>query len=206
MMVRVGFLTCIFLWGMMLSGCAVMQKLGLTQSASIFDEGEGMLVKSLDAVFLTANDLPTMEERITFMRPRGEVARRPVVVDGLRVVDGLLHKWDGSQPEEHISVQYWLFSSVGEAGEAADHWRDEISAGTVEVNGRIESIYQPEPNAEHVIGDATWRPANSASLWFVKDNVLVFIGARRPRVNQLPFTRSVARKIEAKINAVLNPL
>ena len=156
-----------------------------------------MLVRSLDAVVLTAKDLPTLEEDLSVRRSMSGIEARPATVDGLD------HSWDGSLPEEHICVRYWLFGSVAEARTAADSWRDFISAGTVEIDGRIESVYQPEPNAEEVIGDATWRPANSAPIWFVKSNVLVFIGAGRPEVNQLPFTRSVARKIVAKIEAAL---
>ena len=70
-------------------------------------------------------------------------------------------------------------------------------------NGKMASVYQPEPSVEDVIGDATWRPANHASLWFVKNNVLVYVMDGSLLHNQLTLTRSVARKIEAKINAGL---
>ena len=110
-------------------------------------------------------------------------------------VDGLLHYWDGTQPQEHIAVRYCLFHSVADAKKAANQWQRFVGA---------EAFFEPEPNAEDVIGDATWRVPNKASIWFVKNNVLVHIMARRPKINQLTLTRSVARKVEAKINAALN--
>ena len=157
-----------------------------------------MLVRRLDAIILTANDLPTIavDDFPANVPFRGASKEPPVV-------DAFIHSWDGTQPEEHITVRYWLFQSVADAQKATDQWRSILSSLAIVINGKIESVYQPEPNAEDVIGDATWRSANSAFLWFVKNNVLVYIMARRPLVNQLTFTRSVARKIEAKINAVL---
>ena len=162
------------------------------------NKGEQMLVRKLDAVILTANDLPTMEINVSATRRRGGIAKQPPVVDGFK------QSWDGTQPEEHITINYWLFQSVADAQKAAYEWRGLIASAAIEINGKIDSVYQPEPNAEDVIGDATWRPANSAHLWFVKNNVLVYIKRGNPFVDQLPLTRAVARKIETKINAVLN--
>ncbi len=157
-----------------------------------------MLVRKLDAIILTADDLPTMELDAVTSGGSGGVRKEPPVVDGFR------QSWNGTQPEEHIYVDYWLFQTVADAQKAAAAWRRFIAADAIEINGKIESAYQPEPNAEDVIGDATWRVENDASIWFfVKNNLLVYITARRPLVNQLPLTRSVARKIEAKIVAVL---
>ena len=70
-------------------------------------------------------------------------------------------------------------------------------------NGKMASVYQPEPSVEDVIGDATWRPANHASIWFAKNNVLVYVMDGSLLHNQLTLTRSVARKIETKIAAAL---
>ena len=70
-------------------------------------------------------------------------------------------------------------------------------------NGKMASVYQPEPSAEDVIGDATWRIPNASSIWFVKNNVLVYVMDGSLLHNQLTLTRSVARKIETKIEAVL---
>ena len=159
-----------------------------------------MLVRKLDAITLTANDLPTMtvENFLPGNVPFHGPSKEPPVVEAL------MHFWDGAQPEDNITVKYWLFQSVADAEKAADQWRNIIASLAIVINGEYDSAYQPEPNAEDVIGDATWRPANHSSIWFVKNNVLVHITAGSPLVNQLPLTRSVARKIETKINAALN--
>ena len=70
-------------------------------------------------------------------------------------------------------------------------------------NGKMASVYQPEPSAEDVIGDATWRIPNASSIWFVKNNVLVYISAGGHPSNRLQVVQEVARKIEARIEAVL---
>ena len=70
--------------------------------------------------------------------------------------------------------------------------------------------YQPESNPQDVIGDATWRmipkrwwEKDATDLWFVKNNVMVYVSANGQSPDQLQFARDVARKIEAKITAVL---
>ena len=155
----------------------------------ILNKGDNMLVRNLDAVMLTANDLPaTMELDVS----------SSFVISGKRkfppIVDGFSQSWNSTRPEEHISVSYWLLRSVEDAKTAEGGWMGTLASA---------GIYLPEPRPEDVIGDATWRIENNASIWFVQNNVLVFIMGRRPKINQLPFTRSVARKIEAKINAAL---
>ena len=178
MMFRCCLLGFILLLGIAPLGCHILNK------------GDDMLVRTLDAVMLTANDLPaTMELDV----------RSSFAISGKRklppIVDGFLQSWNSTRPEEDISVSYWLLRSVEEAKTAAGEWMGTLASG---------GIYLPEPKPENVIGDATWRIKNNAAIWFVKNNVLVFIMGGRPRINQLPFTRSVARKIEAKINAALN--
>ena len=149
-MFRLRFIGFIFLViGTMLSlGCWVLYN------------GENMLVRRLDAIILTADDLPTMEVDAVTSNGSGGVRKEPPVVDGFR------QSWNGTQPEEHIYVDYWLFQTVADAQKAAAAWRNFIAAAAVEINGKIESAYYPEPNAEDVIGDATWHPANDASIWF----------------------------------------
>lgn len=165
-------------------------------------KGADILVRKLNAVFLPANDLSTttMGLNTGVSRPLNYRGGKPPFAEGFS------QSWNGPQPQERIAIRYWLFGSIADTQRAADQWRWTHSPLGVEVNGKIEPILQPEPTAADVIGDATWRPANKSSIWFVKENVLVYIQARRPKVNQLPLTRSVARKIEAKINAVLTPL
>ncbi len=153
------------------------------------NKGENKLVRQLDAILLTADDLPTtMALDVSASFPIGGQRREQSVVDGFS------QTWVGTQPKERIAVNYWLFQSVADAQKAAELWQGPITP---------QGIYQPEPNADDVIGDATWRIPNRASIWFVKNNVLVFILATRKPFDQLTFTRTVARKIETKINAVL---
>ena len=149
-----------------------------------------MLVRKLDAILLTTDDLPTtMELDISSSSSTPGFAKQPPVVDGFS------QSWNGTQPEEPIHVSYWLFQSGTDAEKAAYQW-----CGLTASQG----IHQPESNAEDVIGDVTLRIPGSASIWFVKNNVLVYIMARRPFINQLTWTRTVARKIETKINTALN--
>ncbi|MDE0686286.1 MAG: hypothetical protein OXI63_25445, partial [Candidatus Poribacteria bacterium] len=174
MMFRCRFIAFIFLLAIAPLGCDILNK------------GEKMLVRKLDAVILTANDLPTMQVDVSTADRRGGMAKQPPVVDGFS------HSWNGTQPEERFNIKYWLFQSVADARKAANHWQGFLASG---------GIYLPEPNAADVIGDATWRIPNNASIWFVKNNVLVYVRKGNPFVDQLPLTRSVARKIETKINA-----
>ena len=118
-----------------------------------------MLVRKLDAVLLTADDVPTLEVdgRVNFRT--GGMVKEPPVVDGFK------QSWDGTQPEENITINYWLFQSVADAQKAAYEWRGLIASAAIEINGEYDSVYQPEPNAEDVIGDATWRAENNASIW-----------------------------------------
>ena len=152
------------------------------------------IVPRLDAVTLTADNVPTMELDGGNHPIRGVFKEPPVVA-------GFEQWWDGIQPEENIAVKYWLFQTCDDAKKAADVWRNGIAAAAIKINGKIESAYQPEPNPAEVIGDATWRCEES--IWFVKNNVLVYVMGRS-LTNQLPLTRAVARKVEAKIEGVLN--
>ena len=155
-------------------------------AVDVNEAGEEKLVSKLNPVLLTANDLSTTTMGLGRSHP---VAHRRVEP---AFAEGFSQSWNGPQPEERIAIRYWLFHSITDAQQAADKWRHHISA---------LPVYKPEPNAEDVIGDATWRAG--ASIWFVKKNVLVYIMARNRRVNQLSLTRSVGRKIEAKIEAAL---
>ena len=182
-MFRCCLLVFIFLLVIAPLGCHIFNK------GAVSNKAEDMLVRKLDAVMLTANDLPTTMELDV---------RSSFAISGKRkfppIVDGFLQSWNSTRPEEDISVSYWLLRSVEDARTAAGGWMGTLASA---------GIYLPEPRPENVIGDATWRIENNASIWFVKNNVLVYIMGGRPKINQLPFTRSVARKIEAKINAVL---
>ncbi len=182
---RFRFITFILLLSLPPLGCGILYT------------GENMLVGKLSAILLTTDDVPTMKlDPVVTGHRRGVVKYPPVLA-------GFEQSWNGTRPEELIYVNYWLFQSVRDAQKAADVWRSFIAAAAIEVNGRIESAYQPELNPEDVIGDATWRVAGAPEIWFVKNNVLVYIIGRRSQVDQRQLTRAVARKIEAKINAAL---
>lgn len=173
------FIAFIFLFALLPLGCGILY------------QGENMLVRNLNAIILTAADLPTMKlDGSSTFRIRGLAKQPPVVY-------GFSQSWDRTQPEEYITVRYWLFRSVGGAKRAADKWRYYLGA-------TAEFAFQPELNAKDVIGDATWRVKNEPDIWFVQNNVLVCIMGKKASGNQPPLTNAVARKIEARINAALN--
>ena len=181
---RFRFITFILLLSLPPLGCGILYT------------GENMLVGKLSAILLTTDDVPTMKlDPVVTGHRRGVVKYPPVLA-------GFEQSWNGTRPEELIYVNYWLFQSVRDAQKAADVWRSFIAAAAIEIDGKTESAYQPEPNPEDVIGDATWRPENDTSIWFVKNNVLVYVMANDLLGDQL-WNRAVARKIEAKINAAL---
>ena len=177
------FIVFVSLLAMLLFGCHI------SNQGAIFNKGESMLVRKLNAVMLMANDLPTMKLDTSSSFTITGLAEFPPIIDGFT------QYWKGTQPEERITIHYWLLHSVEGAKKAAEDWRHFLAS---------QGFYEPEPNPEDVIGDATWRIENASSLWFVKNNVLVYVMGGNPLVNQLTLTRSVARKIEAKINAALN--
>ena len=126
---------------------------------------------------------------------------------GLPVIVGFRQWWSGG-----LNIKYWLFDSAPTAQKAAETGEHHISAAPMN--------WQFEPNPEDIIGDATWHHIpweqnewryRSTHIVFVKNNVLVHIMAGKPSImtpeisaNQLRFGRNVSRKIEAKIEAVLN--
>ena len=88
---------------------------------------------------------------------------------------------------EGVIVRYSLFNSTSAAQSAI----------------RPLPGYRPEPNPEEVIGDGTWRVRKPPGIYFVKHNVLVFIIVEGHPSHRLQVARDIARKIEAKIAAVL---
>ena len=188
MMFQRRFISFILFLAMPSFGCHISNREATLNKEAILNKGDNTLVRKLNAILLTTDDLPTT------MKLSGSAHTIPGLGKQPPVVDGFSQSWNSTRPEETINVKYWLFPSVSKAQTAAGQWRGFLSS---------QSSYEPEPNAAEVIGDATWRIENTSSIWFVKNNVLVYIMARRPFINQLKLTRSVARKIEAKINAAL---
>ena len=148
-----------------------------------------------DTVLLTLDDLYVMG-----LRKSGRIGRHLndlSPIKKLSVIAGFEHGWSGGD----LNIQYWLFDSASTAKKmAADGARWTCAAMPVS---------QLELNPENVIGDATWRGIFTrnrskwgnglTTLWFVKYNLLVSV---RPD-EHLQDTRDVARKIEARIEAVL---
>ena len=155
-------------------------------------------LRNLDPIILTQDDLPIMQ--VTSIHP---ISGTP----GLSVIAGFRQWWSGD-----LNVKYWLFDAASTAKQAAETGAHHISAAPMN--------WQPERNPEDIIGNATWRHIHwehneweyrSTHIVFVKNNVLVNIMAGKPSImtdeisaNQLQLVRDVARKIEAKIEAVLN--
>ena len=147
-------------------------------------------VVKLHPVILTQEDLPKM--RLTSSH-RGSRPSSGVPSKDFPVIIEFEQKWNGNQ----LTIQYWLFDASYTAKKAAGEYTFRRVAGVPN--------YQPESNPDAVIGDATWRiipkgwsEKNTTDLWFVKNNVVVYITADGQSPDKLRFARDVARKIEAK--------
>ena len=145
-------------------------------------------VVRLDPIILNKDDLPMM--RLTLTR------RSDLPTENSSGPVGFHQQWDGRQ----LVVRYYLFGSSSAAKEGA------VTGGTWRVAGPPDA--HPELNPENIIGDATWhytprRQDPDTDMAFVKNNVLVHITASGHPSYRRQFVRDVARKIEAKIAAVL---
>lgn len=144
-------------------------------------------VVRLNPVVLEEHDLPMM--RITSSHSGSDPSK------GSSIIVVFNQHWS-----EGLFVRYRLFDSWHTARKEAIWIGTRIGAG---VN------LQPEANPEDVIGDATWYHVDrksgekSTPLLFAKNNVLVEVNTDERSAN-LQFAQDVARKIEAKIQAVLN--
>ena len=167
-------------------GCNIINK----GENKLVNKEENRLVKKLDPVILTEDDLPSMQVTSIIETFTPEVSAITEFNQG----------WS-----RDLSIKYWLLDTADTANKVASSGVHHISA--VEVN------WQPEPNPEDIIGDATWRHISwirrehvSTQIVFVKSNALVHIstGELSPnQLHQLQFARDIARKVEAKIETVL---
>ena len=148
-------------------------------------------VMRLDPVILTQDDLPTMR----LMKNR-RLNRFP---EESSILVGCEQRWNVNQ----LIVRYYLFPSEYTAQKVwKNAWGYRVAT---------PAKFQPELNPEDVIGDATWHHIpqrqmariNDTEILFVKHNVAVLIIANGHPSNQPQFVRDVARKIEAKIEAIL---
>ena len=148
-------------------------------------------VMRLDPVILTQDELPTMQ-----LKENRRLDRFP---EESSIIVGCEQRWNVNQ----LIVRYYLFHSEDTAQKV---WKN-ASGYRVAAPAK----FHPELNPEDVIGDATWHyiprrqteRINDTEILFVKHNVAVLIMANGHPSNQLQFARDVARKIEAKITAVL---
>ena len=147
-------------------------------------------VMRLDQVILTQDDLPTMR-----LMENKRLDRFP---EESSIIVGCEQRWIRKQ----LIVRYYLFHSADAAQKVwKNRWGYRV-AGSAK--------FDPELNPENIIGDATWHytPQRQTKridieILFVKHNVAVLIMANDHPSNQLQFVQDVARKIEAKITAVL---
>ena len=140
-------------------------------------------IMSLHPVLLTQDDLQAMRlTKSENKRLRGSSKELSLTIKSEQ-------QWNEGQ----LTVYYYLFDSTPTA-QQADSPLFPAAARP-----------RPEPNPKEVIGDATWRGAGTpvTYIYFVKHNVRVDIMVGGRSANQLQFARDVARKIEAKIDAVM---
>ena len=146
-----------------------------------------------DPVHLTLGDLRTMGVR------KSESMGIPVEELGELTAIGAFE-----QRGFQLTVQYWLFASSSAAKNAA--------RGQAIWFFAAPANFHPQLNPEDIIGDATWYRIHRSrkewengptDIWFVKHNLLVSVRTRGEAANRLQFARDAARKIEAKINAVV---
>ncbi|MDE0016155.1 MAG: hypothetical protein OXU51_08220 [Candidatus Poribacteria bacterium] len=149
-------------------------------------------VMRLDPVILTQDDFPKMR-LMENNRLDGFPKESAIIV-------GCEQWWNVNQ----LIVRYYLFDSEYTAQKAWENpWGYPVAAAV--------SNFHPELNPQDVIGDATWHyipkrqteKINDIEILFVKNNVAVLVMANGHASNQLQFARDVARKIEARIEAVL---
>ncbi len=148
-------------------------------------------VMRLDPVILTQDDLPTMRLM--------ETKRLDRFPEESSIIVGCEQRWIRKQ----LIVRYYLLHSADAAQKV---WKNPWG---YRVAGPAK--FDPELNSKNIIGDATWHYTpqrqteriNDIEILFVKHNVAVLIMANDHPSNQLQFVQDVARKIEAKITAVL---
>ncbi|MDE0682545.1 MAG: hypothetical protein OXI63_06480 [Candidatus Poribacteria bacterium] len=181
MMYRLHFIGFLLLLTTSLIGCGILFNVNRNVNR----------VMRLDPVILIQDDLPTMR-RMENLRLYGFPEESSIIV-------GCEQRWNVNQ----LIVRYYLFDSEDTAQKV---WKNAWGYRVAR-----PAKFHPELNPEDVIGDATWRniskrqmeKINDIEILFVKNNVAVLVMANEAPSNQRQFARDVARKIEAKIAAVL---
>ncbi len=181
MMYRLHFIGFLLLVTTSLIGCGVLFNVNRNVNR----------VMRLDPVILIQDDLPTMR-LMENLRLYGFPEESSIIV-------GCEQRWNVNQ----LIVRYYLFHSEDTAQKV---WKNAWGYRVAR-----PAKFHPELNPEDVIGDATWRyipkrqtdRINDTEILFVKNNVAVLVMANGATSNQLRFTRDVARKVESKIESVL---
>ncbi|MCY3740892.1 MAG: hypothetical protein OXH00_07720 [Candidatus Poribacteria bacterium] len=177
MMYRLHFIGFLLLVTTSLIGCGILFNVNRNVNR----------VMRLDPVILIQDDLPTMR-LMENLRLYGFPEESSIIV-------GCEQRWNVNQ----LIVRYYLFPSEDTAQKV---WKNAWGYRVAR-----PAKFHPELHPEDVIGDATWHyipkrqteKINDIEILFVKNNVAVLVMAK----NQRQFARDVARKIEAKIAAVL---
>ena len=173
-----------------LLGCGVLfnvnRVIGLEPVILTQDDLHMMGLTESNRIHIRTDDLPVM--RGTLSNRSGFSKKSPVIVGF-------------EQREVGGTVQYWLFDSASTAKKAG-------AEGWIWIPFAEMPNFHPEFDPDDVIGDATWRDIRRnrsewenglTGLWFVKCNLLISVRTDE----HLQDARDVARKIEAKIEAVL---
>ena len=155
------------------------------------------MIEHLDSIKLTDDEMP-VPARLSSSRP----ILSPTSPAKPECIAGCCDRWwIDNRPGKNVAIHYWIFESPQDADLAAVKGRRYISARAIYIDGKWESVYQPETELEGMFGDKTWSWKNN--ILFVKGNAVVLVSEPGQQV-ELETIRSMARRIEAKLDAVLN--
>jgi len=155
------------------------------------------MIKRLDLIKITDDEMP-VSARLSSSRP----ILSPTSPADPECLDGWCDRWwIDNKPGKNVAIHYWIFESPKDAEQVAVEGRKYLSARSIYIDGKWESIYQPETDTESVFGDKTWSWKNN--ILFVKSNVVVLVSEPGLQV-ELATIRSIARKIEEKIDTALD--
>ena len=155
------------------------------------------MIKHLDSIKLTDDEMP-VSARLSSSRP----ILSPTSPADPECLAGRCDRWwIDNKPGKNVAIHYWIFKSPQDAEQAAIEGRKYLSARAIYIDGKWESVYQPETELEGMFSDKTWSWKNN--ILFVKSNVAVLVSEPGQQV-ELAIIRSIARKIEEKIDIALN--
>ena len=103
--------------------------------------------------------------------------------------------WLHGTPAQQVAISYWIFANDTDAQTAAEAGRWRLSARTVLVNYRHESIYRPLADDSLKVQQA-WQA--DANVLFVHMNVVVLVAAYGNQVSR-ETTHFIAKQIIGKM-------